>query len=114
MSPLAQAVDDYLALRRGLGYKLTEHGRVLPQFAAFLQQRGEPLITTALALQFAMQPAQGSVVWWHQRLAIVRGFARYLQAIERCPTCIRRRRSRRCCGRPGRCARRFALPAARR
>lgn len=82
MIPLAEAVDDYLVMRRALGYKLTEHGRVLPQFAEFLQQRGESLITTALALQFATQPAQASVVWWHQRLAIVRGFARYLQAFD--------------------------------
>ncbi len=84
MIPLFRAVDDYhyLGMRRSLGYKLTEHGRVLPQFAAFLAQREEPLITTALALQFAMQPAGASVVWWHQRLAIVRGFARYLQASD--------------------------------
>jgi integrase len=82
MIALSQAVDDYLAMRRALGYKLTEHGRVLPQFAEFLQRRGEPLITTALALQFAMQPAEASVVWWHQRLAIVRGFAIYLQAFD--------------------------------
>jgi len=82
MIPLAEAVDDYLAMRRALGYQLTEHGRVLPQFAAFLAERGESLITTALALEFATQPAQASVVWWHQRLAIVRGFARYLQAFD--------------------------------
>jgi integrase/recombinase XerD len=82
MIPLAQAVDDYLAMRRGLGYQLTEHGRVLPQFAAFLEQRNAPLITTVLALEFATQPADASVVWWHQRLAIVRGFARYLQAFD--------------------------------
>ena len=82
MIALAEAVDDYLAMRRALGYKLTEHGRVLPQFAAFLQHRGESLITTALALEFATQPAEASVVWWHQRLAIVRGFARYLQAFD--------------------------------
>ena len=69
-------------MRRALGYQLTEHGRVLPQFAAFLAQRGESLITTALALEFATQPAEASVVWWHQRLAIVRGFARYLQAFD--------------------------------
>ena len=36
MIPLAEAVDDYLAMRRALGYQLTEHGRVLPQLAAFL------------------------------------------------------------------------------
>ena len=82
MIPLAEAVDDYLAMRRALGFKLTEHGRVLPQFAAFLGQRGESLITTARALEFATQPAEASVVWWHQRLAIVRGFARYLQAFD--------------------------------
>jgi integrase len=39
------------------------------------------VITTALALQWATQPA-GSVVWWHQRLAVVAGFARYLQASD--------------------------------
>jgi len=82
MSALGQAVEDYLSLRRALGYKLTEHGRVLPQFAQFLEQRGASLITTALALQFATQPAHASVVWWHQRLAIVRGFAIYLQALD--------------------------------
>ena len=82
MIVLGQAMDDYLAMRRALGYKLTEHGRVLPQFLEFLAQREAQLITTALALEFAMQPAQASVVWWHQRMAIVRGFARYLQAFD--------------------------------
>ena len=82
MIPLAEAVDDYLSMRRALGYQLTEHGRVLPQFATFLAQRCESLITTELALDFATQPADASVVWWHQRLAIVRGFARYLQAFD--------------------------------
>ncbi len=82
MSPLDQAVSDYLALRRGLGFKLEMHGRVLPQFVAFLQQRDVTLITTALALEFATQPASGTVVWWHQRLAIVAGFARYLQGSD--------------------------------
>jgi len=82
MIPLDQAVSDYLAMRRALGYQLTEHGRVLPQFAEFLAQRGESLITTTLALEFAMLPAHASVVWWHQRLAIVRGFARYLHAFD--------------------------------
>ena len=82
MTGLDHAVSDYLELRRGLGFKLEMHGRVLPQFAAFLQQRDATLITTALALEFATQPASGSVVWWHQRLAIVSGFARYLQGSD--------------------------------
>ena len=82
MSALDQAVNDYLALRRGLGFKLEMHGRVLPQFAEFLEQREATLISTALALEFPTQPASGSVVWWHQRLAIVAGFARYLQGSD--------------------------------
>ena len=82
MSALDQAVNDYLTLRRGLGFKLETHGRVLPQFAEFLEQRDATLISTALALEFATQPASGSVVWWHQRLAIVAGFARYLQGSD--------------------------------
>lgn len=82
MSELSQAVQDYLAMRRALGYKLTDHGRVLPQFVEFLAQREAPLITTELALQFATQPAQARVTWWHQRLAMVRGFAIYLQAFD--------------------------------
>lgn len=81
MSALSEAVQDYLAMRRALGYKLTEHGRVLPQFVKFLEQRDAPLITTELALAFATT-THASVVRRHQRLAIVRGFANYLQALD--------------------------------
>jgi integrase/recombinase XerD len=111
MSALRQSVDDYLQVRRALGYKLTIHGRVLPQFARFLEQRDASVITISLALEFATQPQDASVVWWHQRLAIVRGFASYLQAIDprtevpaadllpakfrRATPCIPRRTSRR-------------------
>ena len=81
MTVLVEAVNDYLGLRRSLGYKLAAHHRLLPQFVEFLDQRQETVITTALALEWATQPA-GSVVWWHQRLAVVAGFARYLQASD--------------------------------
>ena len=82
MSALRQAADDYLALRRALGYKLTEHGRLLFQFLDYLDEQGTSVITTSLALAWATQPADASVVWWHQRLAIVRGFARHLHAVD--------------------------------
>jgi integrase/recombinase XerD len=81
MSTLGSAVTDYLALRRSLGYRLQAHHRLLPQFVEFLEQRHAMVITTELALEWAAQPA-GSVVWWHQRLAVVAGFARYLQASD--------------------------------
>ena len=82
MSTLGQSVEDYLELRRALGYKLEAHGRLLPQFVEFLDQQHASAITTALALAWATQPAGASIVWWHQRLAVVRGFARYLQAAD--------------------------------
>lgn len=82
MTTLDHEVADYLALRRGLGYKLEMHGRVLPQFVGFLEQRDATVITTELALQWATLPTGGSAVWWHQRLAIVAAFARYLHACD--------------------------------
>jgi integrase/recombinase XerD len=82
MSPLRQAVDDYLQLRRALGYKLERHGRVLPQFVEFLEQRHATVITTELALAFATQPADASAVHWNDRLTVVRGFARYVWASD--------------------------------
>jgi len=82
MSALGRSIEDYLELRRALGYKLEAHSRLLPQFVEFLDQQQTPVITTALALEWATQPVSGSIVWWHQRLAVVRGFARYLQAAD--------------------------------
>jgi hypothetical protein len=82
MSALGEAANEYLTLRRSLGYKLEAHGRLLPQFAEFLDERQATVITTALALEWATQPVERSVVWWHQRLAIAAGFARYLQASD--------------------------------
>jgi integrase/recombinase XerD len=54
MNTLSQAVDDYLELRRGLGFKLVNYGAWLTEFVSFLEQKRTSHITTALALQFAM------------------------------------------------------------
>jgi len=56
MSALKEAIQDYLALRRGLGFKLKKHSRFLNEFALFLEQAGEERITTERALQWATQP----------------------------------------------------------
>ena len=37
MSPLRDAVDEYLALRRGLGFRLRNSSALLRQFATFLE-----------------------------------------------------------------------------
>jgi integrase len=80
MSPLAKAVDDYLHLRRALGFKLQDTGRALQDFVAFLDGEGAPRITTARALQWAVQPSHAQPSHWARRLAMVRLFAEYRSA----------------------------------
>jgi hypothetical protein len=51
MNTLHSALQDYLALRRGLGYKMHDAGRLLPRFVSFVEARHEPHITAQSALQ---------------------------------------------------------------
>ena len=81
MSPLRAAVGDYLAMRRALGFKLDREEKLLPQFADFIQERGEQHLSTKAALAWATLPA-GSAAWWSSRLRIARGFAVYMHAID--------------------------------
>lgn len=82
MKPLLDCVAEYLDARRALGFKLTRSGMLLPVFVEHLHKHRCRFITTKLALEWAMQPADGHPAWWSQRLSIVRGFATYLQAEE--------------------------------
>jgi integrase/recombinase XerD len=82
MSQLRRHIDDYLALRRALGFKLEKPGRLLPGFAAFAEAAGAGTVTIDLALKWAVLPQGTSPVWAAQRLSMVRGFARYLQAVD--------------------------------
>jgi len=82
MSPLRQALVDYLRIRRALGYKLERAGKLLPQFLDYLEQTGAEIVTVERALAWATLPAGGSARWWAFRLSIVRGFAAYLQTLE--------------------------------
>ena len=79
---LEQALNDYLAVRRALGFKLAENGRLLPDFVAYLDAAGASTVTTELAVAWATQPTGCTPVWWARRLAMVRGFARHLSAID--------------------------------
>ncbi len=82
MSELRRHAEDYLGLRRALGFKLTLHGPLLAQFIDYLDAAGAPGITTELAVSFAQLPAGVQPIVWAHRLSMVRGFARYLQAID--------------------------------
>ena len=82
MNTLRQAVDDYLDMRRNLGFQLREAGKALPDFVAFMEQHRAPYITQTLALAWAQQPASAQPARWAQRLSYVRGFARYRLASD--------------------------------
>lgn len=82
MNTLRQAVQEYLRMRRDLGFKLHEAGKGLLDFATFMQQHRASYITRALALAWAQQPAGAQPAYWAQRLSFVRGFARYRSATD--------------------------------
>jgi integrase/recombinase XerD len=82
MSDLRRSLDEYLTLRRALGYRLQDSARVLTGFVAYANQIGARTVTTDLAVTWARLPSTGSPIWWAHRLSMVRGFARYLQTID--------------------------------
>jgi integrase len=82
MNALRSALDDYLVLRRSMGFKLDRAGRLLAQFVAHCEAVGSETLTTQLALSWATLPAGGSQSWYAGRLSVVRGFARYLGFVD--------------------------------
>ena len=81
MTSLHQAVEDYLRVRRALGFKLDRHGRLLPGLADYLESAGATTLTTQLALTWATA-LENKPDEWAIRLSIARGFATYLQTLD--------------------------------
>jgi len=82
MSALDAHVEDYLRLRRALGFKLERHGLLLPQLVAYLEAAGATTVTIEAAIAWARLPEQARPNHWAARLAVARGFARYLKTID--------------------------------
>ena len=82
MTTLRQAVQEYLGMRRDLGFKLRDAGKGLLDFVRFMERRRAPYITQSLALAWAQQPSHTQPVHWAQRLSFVRGFARHRSATD--------------------------------
>ena len=82
MSDLHQAVAEYLAVRRALGFKLDREGQLLDDFARYCARRGEPAVTAAAALAWATLPQGADPCWWAARLTAVRTFARWQAAFD--------------------------------
>lgn len=82
MKNLSQALDDYLNLRSGLGFKMKDARRDLPKFVSFLKRHRALSISTRLAVQWAVEPRTAKHGYWAQRLSMARGFAKYLSGID--------------------------------
>lgn len=82
MSDLAEHAEQYLQLRRAVGFKLVGEGQLLADFVKFAERAGESTVTTEAALEWARLPAGGSRSYLSRRLRAVRGFARYLHALD--------------------------------
>jgi integrase/recombinase XerD len=78
--PLRDLVDEYLALRRVLGYRLPREGWLLPRFVTFLETRAQTWITTPLAVEWASEPVCATNATAAHRLTMIRGFAEYVRA----------------------------------
>ena len=81
MNTLLPAVREYLDLRRSFGYVLAGQDRPLADFAGYLERIGAETVTIAAALAWAVEP-ETTPLRHYQRLAMVRGFATYLHAID--------------------------------
>lgn len=82
MNVLRQALTDYLAVRRALGYRLARAEKLLAQFLAFVEDRGEEHVTIETALAWATAPAGADPNWMSRRLSDVRRFAIHLRGID--------------------------------
>ena len=81
MTRLEAALADYLRLRRALGHKLVGEGQELSRFVTYLDFTGAEAITMPTVLEFVTD-ADPATTMAARRLTAVRGFARYLAALD--------------------------------
>lgn len=82
MNTLEEAVQDYLSMRRNLGFKLCNERAPLLDFVRFLRTKGVSHICTRLALEWAAKPSSAQPQHWARRLCFVRCFARFRSATD--------------------------------
>lgn len=81
MTVLGSHVDDYLRLRRSLGYKLEREGLWLADLAVYVEGANAATLTNDLTIGWASQRAGAGPNGWAKRLGVARKFAGYLQTI---------------------------------
>jgi len=78
---LRSMLEDYLSVRRSLGYKLKDEGKLLSDFVAHVERSGDLFITTSLALAWASR-VKATMNTQAKRLSLVRSFAKYVRTLD--------------------------------
>jgi integrase/recombinase XerD len=81
MSGLRLAAEQYLRMRRALGYKLAVQGHHLRNFVSYLEATNASRVTIEHAVEWATC-AGTDETYWGDRLSVARQFARHLQLTD--------------------------------
>jgi integrase/recombinase XerD len=82
MSPVREALADYLRSRRAEGVQFRKVSPALEHFVEFLEERDAKRVTVELAVEWATLTAAASERHRANRLTMVRGFAAYLRELD--------------------------------
>jgi integrase/recombinase XerD len=82
MNTLREALQEYVTLRRSLGFKFRDDARVLARFVTFMEERRAIHITIRLALEWVQQMQSVQPAERARRLCFLRGFARHRSATD--------------------------------
>ena len=81
---LREHAEEYLAMRRALGFSLTTFGIRLDSFITWLESTGATVITSGAATAWATATRRGSTdpAYLARRLDVARIFARHMQVLD--------------------------------
>lgn len=82
MNGLRGHCDDYLTVRRAVGYKLVAEARLLAGFVSFAERVGATVLTTDLAVTWTTATASANPLYLAKRMRAVRSFARYCHSLD--------------------------------
>ena len=82
MSDLRKAMEQYLSLRRSLGFKLIKVDSILRSFVSFAEREAASYVTTNLALRWVKLSTAKEPATLADRLNAVRRFAIWRRAAD--------------------------------
>lgn len=82
MKELRLSVEDYIELRRGLGFDLRCQAGILRDFARFAEKEKAAFVTIDLVLRWAQQAGKALPSTIARRVSVLRRFARWLSASD--------------------------------